>query len=97
MEDFTAEVGKIHRRLNEARIAPKRANGLRLRPHERVDVLIAERDALSAELARIVGGMAEMCARESVAAVAAGVDEEASAESALVAGDGGDNARYDGL
>lgn len=90
-DDKAAELGRVHRRLNEARVMPTRANGLRLRTHERVAVLIEERDILSAELARITGGMAEMAARESVAGDAAGVDQEAAAESALVAGDSGDD------
>jgi hypothetical protein len=56
--DDAAEVGKIHRRLNDARVPAKRPNGLRLRTHERVSLLVEERDELSAELARIVSALA---------------------------------------
>lgn len=82
------ELRRVERQLMLGRVIGKRASGLKLRCHERVAALVAERDRLSIELARIVAGMAEMATRERAAGDAAGVDQDAAAEAALVAGDG---------
>lgn len=85
------ELRRVERQLMLGNVPARRPNKLRLRTHERVAVLVAERNRLSGELARIVSGMAEIAVRELAAGVAASVDHEATAESAGLSGDGGDD------
>lgn len=85
------ELRRIERQLLLGNVTARRPNKLRLRTHERVAVLIADRDRLSCELARIVSGMAEIACRELAAGVAASVDHQAATEAAGLSGDGGDD------